>query len=186
MQYLTDDILWDSFRQGNKDALALLFERHYATLYRYGHKIHADREAINDLVQDLFVEIWQQQSPKPVLSIKGYLLQSLRYKIIHLVKRQKSTISINKEDTEFTVSAEDFLIIKETDALKNSQIANAIQLLSPRQREIIYLRFYVNLSYKEICGILSVEYQIARNHLYAGLKKLKSILQSELKLPYLD
>jgi RNA polymerase sigma factor (sigma-70 family) len=183
---LTDDILWDSFRQGNKEALAKLFERHYAQLFRYAHKIYPDREAINDLIQDLFLEIWQQRDPKPVLSIKGYLLQAIRYKLIRLIRSGAETRSMEEQDTPFVMSAEDLRIRQEEDAAWNKQLAEAIQQLSPRQREVVYLRFYLSLSYRDICSILSLDYQIARNHLHQGIKRLRGILeQRSISVPAL-
>lgn len=181
MLALTDDILWDSFRQGNKNALANLFDRHYASLYRYASKIHPDRELINDHIQDLFLEIWHQRSPKPVLSIKGYLLQALRYKVLRSLQQKTSYDSLTDDNQPFVVSPEDFLIQQEGDAQWNRELTTALEQLSPRQREVIYLRYYLSLSYREICGILTLDYQLARNHLYAGIKRLRSIL--ELKQP---
>lgn len=177
MLTLTDDILWDSFRQGNKEALAKLFERHYAQLFRYAYKIHSDREAINDLIQDLFLEMWHQREPKPVLSIKGYLLQSIRYKLIRLIQSTTNTQSISEQEQPFEISAEDLRIQTEKDAELNRRLANALIQLSPRQREIVYLRFYHSLSYREICAVLSIDYQIARNHLHQGIKRLRDILK---------
>lgn len=185
MLTLTDDILWDSFRQGNKEALGHLFDRHYASLYRYATKIHFDRELINDLIQDLFLEIWHQRSPKPVLSIKGYLLQSLRYKLMRALQ-QATPLNGTETDEPFVVSREDFLIQQEGDAARNEQLSAALQDLSPRQREVIYLRFYLNLSYREICSILQMDYQIARNHLHAALKRLRTKLQTNESTQWLD
>ena len=185
MLTLTDDILWDSFRQGNKEALGQLFDRHYASLYRYASKIHPDRELINDLIQDLFLEIWQQRNPKPVLSIKGYLLQSLRYKLMRAVQ-QATPLNGSANDEPFVVSQEDFMVQQEGDAARNEQLSAALQFLSPRQREVVYLRFYLALPYREICTILSLDYQIARNHLHAALKRLRAQLQSNDSVNWLD
>lgn len=178
MLTLTDDILWDSFRQGNKEALANLFDRHYASLYRYATKIRSDRELINDLIQDLFLEIWQQRNPKPVLSIKGYLLQSLRYKLLRSLQ-QANTVDLTDTAEPFVVSREDFIIQQEGDAQRIEKLSAALEQLSPRQRELIYLRFYSALPYREICSILNMEYQIARNHLHAALKRLRVHLESD-------
>ncbi|MFM7672597.1 MAG: RNA polymerase sigma factor [Bacteroidota bacterium] len=160
--------------------MAKLFERHYAQLYRYAHKIHRDREAVNDLIQDLFIEIWQQREPNPILSIKGYLLQSIRYKVIRLIRNGSGTIPLEEADHSFEISAEDLHIRQESDTERNRRISLALQQLSPRQRELVYLRFYLSLSYREICSILQIDYQIARNHLHQGIKRLRGILEPVL------
>lgn len=171
--------MWDSFRQGNKEALATLFDRYYATLYRYAGKLRPDHELINDLIQDLFLEIWHQRSPKPVLSIKGYLIQSIRYKLIRTLRNAYPIDLITPDAEPFVVSPEDLLVQREGDIQRNEQLITALEELSPRQREVIYLRFYLALSYTEICVVLSMDYQLARNHLHAGLKRLRIYMESK-------
>lgn len=174
---LTDDILWDSFRQGNKEALANLFERHYAQLFRYAHKIYPHWEVINDLIQDLFVEIWHQRDPKPLLSIRAYLLQSIRYKIIRSIRNRHEWQPLEEAETDFVMSPEDLHIRTEQDADRIQRLTDALKLLSPRQREVVYLRYYLSLPYREICAVLSIDYQIARNHLHQGIKRLRGLLE---------
>ncbi len=186
MLTLTDDILWDSFRQGNKDALASLFDRHYASLHRYARKFRADTELVNDLIQDLFIEIWHQRSPKPVLSIQGYLIQSLRYKLIRQVRQTNTPETLSEAEAPFVISPEDFLIVQEGDKQQHQELTAALATLSPRQREVIYLRFYLNLPYREICMVLTMDHQVARNHLHAGLKRMRALLQSESRSQWLD
>ena len=130
------------------------------------------------------MEIWHQREPKPVLSIKGYLLQSIRYKMIRVISDHYKRAAEEVTDEPFTVSAEDLRIQQEKDIERNQQLSAAMESLSPRQREIIYLRFYLGLSYREICAILSMEYQIARNHLSQGLKRLRSLLPSSAMLSW--
>ncbi len=53
---------------------------------------------------------------------------------------------------------------------------DALGRLSNRQREIIYLKYYQNLSYEEVSEIMNINYQVARNLLYQAIKSLKSLL----------
>ena len=52
----------------------------------------------------------------------------------------------------------------------------ALDELSPRQREIIYLRFYQNLSYEEIADIMDLNYQTSRNLLYKAIRSLRGLI----------
>jgi len=176
LQAHSDDILWDSFRQGNKNALAVLFERYYQVLFQYGIKVCRDTELVNDSLQDLFIEIWQQRQPAPLLSIQAYLIKAIRYKLIRAAKKSQR-IQSDPVDTPFEMSHEHFLIQSEQD---NANVAALIQQLnqrSPRQREIIFLRYYQHLSYREICEIMHIEYQVARNQLSMALKKLRTLVK---------
>lgn len=169
-----DIIIWDSFRQGNKEALALLFKRHYAELFRYGLKMSIEKEMIDDTLQDLFIEIWQQKTPPPVLSIKAYLIKSLRYKLLKVIKKAIASKMVMKApDDIFDIGHEAFLMNCEQDKENVNKVLNCLQKLPPRQKEIIYLRYYLKLDYKEICEVMNIEYQVARNQLSNAIKNMK-------------
>ena len=179
MQVHSDDILWDSFRQGNKNALAVLFERYYEVLYQYGIKVCRDAELVNDSLQDLFIEIWQQRQPAPLLSLQAYLLKALRYKLIRAANKSRLT-EPDPHLLPFEMSHEHFLIQSEQDSAKIEALTQQLDQLSPRQREIIFLRYYQRLSYREICEIMHIEYQVARNQLSMALKKLRPLVKLPL------
>ena len=176
MQAHSDDILWDSFRQGNKNALAVLFERYYEVLFQYGIKVCRDTELVNDSLQDLFIEIWQQRQPAPLLSLQAYLIKALRYKLIRAAKKSR-LLQPDLADMPFEMSHEHFLIQSEQDHATVEALIQQLNQLSPRQREIIFLRYYQRLSYREICEIMHIEYQVARNQLSLALKKLRILVK---------
>ena len=68
------------------------------------------------------------------------------------------------------------LISKEIDEDIKNRLRNALGLLTKRQKEIIYLRFYEGLSYDEIETIVQVNYQTIRNCVYEAIKVLKKDL----------
>ncbi len=176
MQAHSDNILWDSFRQGNKNALAELFERYYEFLHQYGIKICRDTEMVNDSLQDLFIEIWQQRKPAPLLSIQAYLLRALRYKLMRTLKSQQPILADSTE-LPFEISHESFLIQTEQDNANVAALTHQLEQLSPKQREIIFLRFYQHLSYREICEIMNIDYQVARNQLSIAIKRLRTLIK---------
>ncbi len=174
---LDDVMIWDNFREGNKDALSTLFKKYYPELFRYGLKITDDREMVNDSLQDLFIDIWQQKTPSPVLSIKAYLLKAMRYKLLKQMKLgQSSKIELRQVEDLFHLSHESFLIKTEQDREKSDKLLTALQQIPARQKEIIYLWYYLNLGYKEICEIMNIEYQVARNQLANAIKNLKRVI----------
>jgi len=176
-------VLWDSFRKGDKDAFAALFRQHYETLFRFGSKFTSDTELLEDSIQELFIELWQAKSETPVYSVRAYLLKSLKYKLLRVL-RQKGKIrplSDNKE-VAFEWSHETFLIAEQETAEKKQLVLNALGRLSNRQKEIIYLKYYQNLSYEEVSEIMNINYQVARNLLYQAIKSLKSLLAGSLEL----
>jgi RNA polymerase sigma factor (sigma-70 family) len=170
-----DILLWESFRNGDRDAFATLFRRHYDGLYRYGGKFIDDPSLLEDSIQELFIELWQSKSRIPVTSIRAYLLKSLKYKILKTY-RPRRPLPIGDSHAIFEWSHEDRLIAGERDAENSQKVLNALDRLSNRQKEIVYLKYFQNLSYEEISEVMNINYQVARNLLYQAIKSLKSVL----------
>jgi len=170
-------VLWESFRNGDKEAFATLFKEHYETLYRYGSKFTGNAALLEDAIQELFIELWQAKSRTPVVSIRAYLLKSLKYKLLKGFRQKGRIISLTASpDISFEWSHEHFLIAQQETAEKKQSVLDALARLSNRQKEIIYLKFYQNLSYEEVSEIMNINYQVARNLLYQAIKSLKSLL----------
>ena len=178
-----DIALWEAFREGDKDAFAALFREHYETLFRFGSKFTGDNELLEDCIQELFIELWQGKSRTPVLSVKAYLLKSLKYKLLKAFRKKGQTLPLSDDGNgHFEWSHEHFLIAEQETAEKKQLVLTALERLSSRQKEIIYLKYYQNLSYEEVSEIMNINYQVARNLLYQAIKSLKSILAGTMEL----
>lgn len=80
-------------------------------------------------------------------------------------------------DLAFEWSHETFLIAEQENEEKRTRVLNAVKQLSPRQKEIIYLKYYQNLSYTQLEEVMSINYQVARNLLHQAMKMLKKHIQ---------
>jgi len=172
----SDIELWDSFVQGNKEALSVLFKRYYPLLYQYGSKICPDEATLEDCIQELFTDLWQKKSQQPIQSVKAYLLQALKYKLYKTFRDRENTSAIDDTHEHFELSHESFLISRQEDEEKIKKMAAAINQLPSRQKEIIYLRIYKGLSYEEISEIMEINYQVVRNLLCQALKTFRKLI----------
>jgi RNA polymerase sigma factor (sigma-70 family) len=178
-----DIVLWESFRKGDAAAFAALFRQHYEILFRYGNKFTNDTELLEDSIQELFIELWQAKTATPVLSVRAYLLKSLKYKLLKVFRQKGKIMPLTAgNDISFEWSHESFLIAQQENAEKKKRVLNALDRLSNRQKEIIYLKYYQNLSYEEVSEIMNINYQVARNLLYQAIKSLKSLLTGTMEL----
>jgi len=181
-----DITLWESFRKGDKEAFAALFREHYETLYKFGNKFTTDTELLEDCIQELFVELWQSSSQTHVLSVKAYLLKSLKYKLLKAFRQKGKVIALTDNgEGHFEWSHETFLIAQQDSNEKKKLVLKALSRLSSRQKEIIYLKYYQGLSYEEVSEIMNINYQVARNLLYQAIKSLKMILAGSIELLFL-
>jgi RNA polymerase sigma factor (sigma-70 family) len=181
-----DILLWESFRKGDREAFATLFRNHYVTLYRYGGKVTTDLQLLEDCIQELFIELWKTGSRTTVVSVRSYLLKSLKYKLLRSTRKKRNTQLPMDRDLGFEWSHETFLIAEEESADRQQQVLKALEHLSPRQKEIVYLKYYQNLSYEEVSVVMSIKYQVARNLLYQAMKTLKKYITFSILLALLN
>jgi RNA polymerase sigma-70 factor (ECF subfamily) len=183
----TDKILWDAMRAGDKSALETIYKSHVDSLYRYGIKIAQDPGLTEDAIQDLFIKLWnRRESIGPTDNIKNYLFTSLRRTIYR--SRKSRSVSTDPQELKAQETAEtfeDFMISEEISAENAQKLKNALMEISGRQREVIYLRYYQNMDYDEICEVMGITYQGARNMLFKAVKNLKKHLLLSFLLFYI-
>lgn len=173
----SDIELWESYKQGDTGAFGKLFRRYYQPLMQFGQKFCSDPVMLEDCIQDLFSELWTNKSQTAVQSVKAYLFKALKYKLFRaLQKKSGLALTTIHEDSLFELSHETILISQQETKEKSAQVIAAMQELSNRQREIIYLKFYQEMSYEEVSEVMGINYQVARNLLYQSVKAMRKIL----------
>ena len=181
--------LWTQLKSGNKKALEQIYRSTVQLLFRYGCRFTRDQQLVEDCIQDLFVELWQNRNGLGNTdSIERYLLAAIRRKVIRQVsKNSKVDLSDQQEDYTFSVEVtfEHKLIDAENTAENAERIKAAFEQLSKRQKEAIYLKYFAGLDYQEIEEVMKISYQSARNLVSGGLKKMKETVSSSLLLCFL-
>lgn len=177
-----DAQLWNQFKYGDEEAFAAVFRKYYPGLYNYGCRITGDTNIVEDCIQELFLDIWRTQGKADILSLRAYVFRAFKFKLMKLLAKDSKTTSLPEAHQEqaFELSHDILMINKELDADKARLLLNAVNNLSPRQKEIIYLKFYLNLSYEEVSDVMEINYQAARNLIYKAIKELKNTVSPGL------
>ncbi|MDR0574041.1 MAG: sigma-70 family RNA polymerase sigma factor [Tannerella sp.] len=167
--------IWDRFRSGNNDAFSVLYETFLDILFRYGMKFVLNEDVVKDCIQDLFIKLYNNRtSLAPIANPKLYLLLSLKNMIIDVISRDKRVTYVAPEDLPFIASYQYLIDQDDTeDEEIKEKFEQVIRILNPRQKEAIYLRFQLDLSYDEISRLLGVNYQSARNLIHRSILKIR-------------
>jgi RNA polymerase sigma factor (sigma-70 family) len=174
---VTDGFLWVSFRRGDREALEKLYSLHAGGMYRYGLKLCGDPDLVKDGIQDLFSRLW---STREFISNAGcvqmYLYRSLRRAVLgEIIKRRKHFAGAKNSHTEnLDCSIEDQVIVKEINREQFKLLRSKLDLLTRHQREVIILRFFNGLSYKQIAEIMGLQIDSVYNLTSKGLEILRS------------
>lgn len=172
--------IWQSVLQGDKAALEQLMQCHYKVLYNYGLKFTPDAELVKDCIQELFTGIWDRRSRLSTeVNPRAYLIASLR-RALHrkIVSENRISKYHDKAGTRgyFNVelSVEDKIIHDESLQLLAVKMTALVAALPRRQQEVVYLKFFQELSRDEIAKIMGNNPQTVSNLLQLALKKLRS------------
>lgn len=152
-------------------------ERYYRVLKHYGLKFMIDGVAVEDCIQELFLQLWQNRLRiNETDSIKHYLLKALRHHIVQYIRTQQR-ISFQELDWDTSlaedVDSETLMIRQESLAILTNTIQSQLAILPAREREALYLRYYENLSVPEIAEVMNVNRQSVSNFLQKALRKLR-------------
>ncbi|MEI7830210.1 MAG: sigma-70 family RNA polymerase sigma factor [Prolixibacteraceae bacterium] len=185
----SDTQLWNDFINGDEDAYRLIYATYVRTLFKYGCHFAKDEALIKDSIQDVFVDLSKYRSRlNSTDNIKLYLFKSLKRKIVRSLGSKKLFGLIDDEKIPFyyTVSVEEEIVDSELKRNRIELLEKALNGLSPRQREAIYLKFVSELSYEELSKVMQMNYQSARNLVFRGLEKLRLGFPRELFLFFLS
>jgi RNA polymerase sigma factor (sigma-70 family) len=148
-------------------------------------KIHPDKAFVQDCIQDIATDLWSKRERlSRDVHVKSYLFKSLRHKMIrqlerrHIQQRHLLVWGQGEQPFDAEFSVETAIIDNEADLERKQQLYASLQSLTPRQQEIIYLRYYQNLEHDQVAIIMKLSKEAVYNLLSSSLKRLKSYWQS--------
>jgi len=170
----TDQELAAFLKQGNKDAYTQIYDRFQPLLYVYACKIVKDDYEAEDIVQEVFIYLWDKREDiNFITSLKSYLYSAVKYKFMNLLDHKKVRADYSASMQRFIDSGDyitdNYIREKEFIALIEREVA----LLPEKMREVFLLSRKENLSNKEIADRLNITEKTARNQVNTALQKLR-------------
>jgi len=163
--------------EGDRDFIKSLFDEYYADLVVFCMKYVIAREIAEEIVQDVFVKLWNNINKYKIeKTIKGYLFTAVKNNSINYLKSKFARIrfvgldSLNAETS--SVSFENEITAKEL----NDLITRAVNLLPPRCRIIFNLSRNAGLSYDEIAREMNISRRTVETQISIAIKKIKNHL----------
>lgn len=175
------DYLLESFKKGDQASFEKIYKSFYPLLYNYGRQFGLDESDIDDFIQEIFIDIWKSISRLNIKTFKPYLIRCLRNKITKSLATNSKEKSNAKKywREEFEVSYHPLLeeIENQNRTDIENKLKNCVNQLSPKQREIIFLIFYNNLSYIEVAEVLGIKIKTVYNQVHNSINSLRESLK---------
>jgi RNA polymerase sigma-70 factor (ECF subfamily) len=180
---IEDKLLIWRFKCGSSDALSRIYKKYKDNLLRLASALSNDQNAAEDIVHDFFVSF--AQSPEKLKlngSLKSYLATCVanRVRNANIARQRQETTGLNEAESAVSNSKrpEQWIICSE----QLRQLNNALAQLPYQQREVIILHAQGGMRFKAIAKLQDVSINTVQSRYRYGLDKLRSILDSEVKL----
>jgi RNA polymerase sigma factor (sigma-70 family) len=178
---MVEDQLWSAIRDNDKDAFTAMYKAYYQLLFAEGFRNCADKDLVKDCIHELFLELWHNRSKlPPVQHVGAYLRTYLKRKIRREVERSPRHYAVEDMETrvkEMEYPYEELLIRLQSKHEMVEKVRMALSRLSPRQVEIIRMKFFENRSYEEISTLTTTTPRTIYNQVYDSLKILRKYLK---------
>lgn len=179
---LEDKILVWKLNRGSAEALSRIYEKYRDDLFRLALALLNDKADAEDTVQDVFVNFAESAGDFQLTgSLKGYLATCLanRVRNRNISKQRRKDLELaniqppapdNKTPDRWLINSEEFEII-----------SNAIAAVPAEQREVITLRLYGEMKFREIAQLQQVSIKTIQSRYRSGLDKLRALLNGQVQ-----
>lgn len=183
-----DALIQKQLNAGEVSALEYLFHQYYDDLCRYTLVFTKDIDVAENIVQDLFVYIWEHHETIEIrLSFESYLYQASRYKALNYKRDQSRKNDILpflavQSNSRASVGADEAIEFKELHQI----VWKAIELLPDRCQQIFRLSRTEELSYREIAELMDISISTVDNQINTAIKKIKTHIKQHYPEQYLS
>lgn len=175
----SDSELFSLIQEGDGDAFTVIYNRYWGTLFNHVRRMLSDDDLASDIVQDIFVVLWDQKDKLSIhTNISSYLYSAGRNRVITYINRSKLRDLHLNSLKEFIESG-----VNSTDELTNEKelieiIEREVKKLPLKMRVVFEMSRKDYLSYNEIAHKLEVTEHTVRKQISNSLKILKSKLRT--------
>lgn len=176
---LTDEIALERLRKSDTQAFASIFSKYYYSLLLYCNSWIAEQSECEDIVQNVFVELWEQREHLKIASLKSYLLRCVRHDCLDAIKHRKiveahaakiTTYITNRQDSP---EADAYVMYSELENI----ISNTLNRLDQKSVEAFKMSRWEGRKYDEIAEIMDVSRRTIEVRITKVIQQLRLELQ---------
>ena len=175
----TDDALMEQIRTGDERAFSELYERYFSKLFNYAYQKRGDRFKAQEIVQELFVDLWLRRSELRVASVPNYLFGAAKNLIISAIRRE---LSQEKHLSDWQIQSSAAESSTEHQILYNDlhkHYEEGLALLPEKCRAVFLLSRSGNPN-SEIAHQLQISEKTVEQHITKALRILRLNLKNHL------
>jgi RNA polymerase sigma-70 factor (ECF subfamily) len=166
-------------KESNEDAFDELYHRTWKKLYEIALRRLQHENTAKEVIQDLYIDLWEKRHRKTIQDVDHYLCQAVRFKVIDRFRKEKryfEELETMVEELSDGSTADGNYIQTELESMLHNWIARMPQ----KRREIFLLRYTEDNTVKEIAKLLGLSTKTVQNQLLNTTNALKLLIQKIL------
>lgn len=178
---LDSNYYWDLLMQGHRKGLEGLYKQFVSTLFNYGLALTNDESFVQDCIQEVFIDLWKyHQSLGKAENVKAYLIRVLSHKIYKENRNKIKNNSVRWEDgldNCFSIESieSEFISVHREQRLQ-CKLAEGLDKLPTRQKEVINLLFFEKISYQEVSKLMGINLRSVYTLAWKAITNLKKYI----------
>ena len=185
VQVLSDQLLLNSYLSGDKGAISQLIERHSRRVREYIRMMVQDGDVADDIFQETFIKavrVIDQGRYTDNGKFLSWILRIAHNQVIDHFRSLKQQKQVNESDAGYNVLgtlrfAEQTVEDEMVSAQISADVRRLVELLPDEQREVVMLRYYSGLSFKEIAEQTNVSINTALGRMRYALINLRKLIK---------
>jgi RNA polymerase sigma-70 factor, ECF subfamily len=181
----SDENLIKAIAAGSQAAMRTLYARHHVRIYRFIVRLGSDADRAEDLVSEVFLNVWRQASAFEGRSqVSTWILSIARFKALTALSRRRDS-QLDEGSMETVADAADTpeQTVLHTDC--SAQMRGCIAQMSPEHREVIDLVYYHDKSVEEIAEITQLPKNTVKTRMFYARKRLARLLSTHRDFDHL-
>ena len=187
LKALSDQELLNTYLSGNESAISVLIERHRKRVYDYVYMMVKSRDVADDILQETFIKVIRVLNEGRYVETGKFLSWVLRIahnQVIDHFRQNKQQNQVSESDAGYDIlNSKKFSDSTVEDQIVSSQIESdvrkLIDYLPDEQREVVMMRYYSGLSFKEIAEQTDVSINTALGRMRYALINLRKMIQEK-------
>jgi len=172
MQAPADEALIGRIARGDRLAMQVLFARHHVRIYRFVLRLLRDEMAAEDVIGEVFLDVWRQASRFEGRSaVSTWLIAIARFKALSLLRKRRED-GLDDETAESIEEPSDDPEQALAKLDKGEKLRKCLAGLSREHREVIDLVYYHEKSVEEVAQIIGIPQNTVKTRMFYARKKL--------------
>jgi len=170
-------------KAGDGKGFAEIYDRYWALLYRHAYKLLRDEALAQDIVQEVFVTLWDKKDDLDLRSsVNAYLYAAARNKVLNIIQKEKHQKRYLASIVHFVKSSEAITDHVLREKMLQEKIEKEVAHLPAKMRHVFEMSRIHHLSYKEIAQELQLSDKTVKKQVSNAIRILRFKLSSFLSL----